>query len=279
MKKENSQPIRVLIVGDNHITRSGLRQILESQSNMLVLGEIKIENVNELDVFRGQHPDIVLIDLEPQGADALLWISKVKKHLIGTVCLVIVDLGDDRRARKALDLGAAGVVLKMQPPSVLIATIESLCGHQNDHIVSRNLAPNGRSTPSLNSRENPKSYNAKIERLTEREREIIPLIATGLKNKDIAGHLHISDITVRHHLTNIFMKLGVSDRQKLLILAHQHGLARLALNPKYLDPLLSTYAILHPSPQASTSTFSSFSELDSCPGTTLSATRSSQRSA
>lgn len=229
MKKETSQPIRALIVSDNHIMRSGLRRILESQSNMLVLGEIKIGNMNELDVFRGQHPDIVLVDLEPHGADALAWISKVKKHLIGTVVLVIGDLGDDRRARKALDLGAAGVVLKMQPPSVLIATIESLCGRLAEHIELRNVVPDVRSTHRLHSRENLQSYNAKIESLTERERGIITLIAGGLKNKDIAEHLHISDITVRHHLTSIFMKLGVSDRQKLLILAHQHGLARLAL--------------------------------------------------
>lgn len=232
MRKETSQPIRALIVGDNHITRSGLRQILESQSNILVLGETKIGNVNELDVFRGQHPDIVLIDLEPQGADALLWISKVKKHLIGTVCLVIVDLGDDRRARQALDLGAAGIVLKMQPPSVLIATIESLCGRLAEHIELRKVVPDVRSNPRLHSRENLQSCNAKIESLTERERGIITLIAGGLKNKEIAEDLHISDITVRHHLTRIFMKLGVSDRQKLLILAHQHGLARLALNPE-----------------------------------------------
>lgn len=232
MKKETSQPIRALIVSDNHIMRSGLRRILESQSNMLVLGEIKIGNMNELDVFRGQHPDIVLVDLEPHGADALAWISKVKKHLIGTVVLVIGDLGDDRRARKALDLGAAGVVLKMQPPSVLIATIESLCGRLAEHIELRNVVPDVRSTHRLHSRENLQSYNAKIESLTERERGIITLIAGGLKNKDIAEHLHISDITVRHHLTSIFMKLGVSDRQKLLILAHQHGLARLALIPE-----------------------------------------------
>jgi DNA-binding NarL/FixJ family response regulator len=240
MKRETSQPIRALIVGDNHITRSGLRQILESQSNVLVLGEIKIGNMNELDVFRGQHPDIVLVDLEPHGADALAWIRKVKQRLIGTVVLVIGDLGDDRRARKALDFGAAGVVLKMQPPSVLIATIESLCGRPTEHVELGKVEPYVRSTHRLHSRKNHHSYNAKIESLTERERGIITLIAGGLKNKDVAEHLHISDITVRHHLTNIFVKLGVSDRQKLLILAHQHGLARLALNPKHLDPLLST---------------------------------------
>ena len=240
MKKETSQPIRVLIVGDNHITRSGLRQILESQSNMLVLGDITIGNVSELDVYSEQHPDIVLIDLEPDGADALAWIRKVKQRLIGTAILVIGDLGDDRRARKALDLGAAGVVLKMQPSSVIVATIESLCGRLSEHIQLRKEVHDVRSIHRRQSSEDRQSYDAKIKRLTDRERGIITLIAGGLKNKDIAEHLHISDITVRHHLTNIFMKLGISDRQKLLILAHQHGLARLALNPKYLDPLLST---------------------------------------
>jgi DNA-binding NarL/FixJ family response regulator len=238
MKRETSQPIRALIVGDSHIMRSGLRQILESRSNVLVLGELKIGNMNELDVFRGQHPDIVLIDLEPNGA--LAWIRKVKQYLIGTVVLVIGDLGDDRRARKALDFGAASVVLKMQPPSVLIATIESLCGRPAEHVELGKVKSDVRSTHRLHSRKNLHSYNAKIERLTERERGIITLIAGGLKNKEIAKHLYISDITVRHHLTNIYIKLGVSDRQKLLILAHQHGLARLALYPKHLVPLLST---------------------------------------
>ncbi len=232
MKNETIQPIRALIVGNSHIMRSGLRRILESHSNMLVLGEIELGNVNELQDFRGQHPDIVLIDLESDGADAFACVRKVKRHLIGTVVLVIGDLGDDRRARKALDLGAAGVVLKLQPPSVLIATIESLCGRSAEHVKLGNVKPDARLIHRLHSKENSQSHNAKFESLTERERSIITLIAGGLKNKDIAEHLHISDITVRHHLTNIFMKLGVSDRQKLLILAHQYGLARLTLNPE-----------------------------------------------
>jgi len=240
MKNATSQPIRALIVGDNHITRSGLRRILESQSNMLVLGEIQIGNVKELDVFRGQHPDIALVDLDPHGADALAWIRKIKQRLVGTEVLVISDLGDDGRTRKALDLGATGIVLKMQPPSVLIATIESLCGRPAEDVELGKAEPHVRSIHRLHNRENSQSYNAKIDSLTERERSIISLIAGGLKNKEIAEQLYISDITVRHHLTNIFMKLGVSDRQKLLILAYQHGLIRPAGNPKHLAPLLPT---------------------------------------
>ncbi len=240
MKNETSKPIRALIVGESHITRSGLRQILESQSNILVLGEIKIGNSNEFDVFREQHPDIVLIALEPQGADGLPWISNARKHLIGAVCLAIVDLGDDRRARKALDLGAAGIFLKMQPPSVLIATIENLVGCLAEDVELRKVAPDVSLIHRLHDRENLYSHNTKIERLTKRERDIITLVADGLKNKAIADHLHISHITVRHHLTNIFMKLGVSGRQNLLIHAYQHGLARPALDPEHLRlPLTS----------------------------------------
>jgi DNA-binding NarL/FixJ family response regulator len=231
MKNETGHPIRALIVGDSHITRSGVRRILESQSNMLVLGETKIANMKELDALRGQRPDIILVDLDSYGADALAWLSKIKKQLLGTVVLVIGDLVDDRRARKLLDLGAV-VVLKMQPPSVLIATIESLCDRGGEHSQLRKVEPDGRSIFGSHTTEIQKIYNAKIQSLTERERDIIALIADGLKNKEIAEDLHISDITVRHHLTNIFMKLGVANRQKLLILAHQHGLARLALKPK-----------------------------------------------
>ena len=238
MENATSQPIRALIVGDSHITRSGLRRILESQSNMLVLGEIKTGNVNELDVYRGQHLDIALVDLDPHGADALVCIRTIKQYLIGTEVLVIGDLGDDGRTRKALDLGAAGIFFKMQPPSVLIAAIESLCFRPAKDVELGKAEPHVRSVHRLHNRENSQSHNAMNQSLTERERGIITLIAGGLKNKEIAAQLYISDITVRHHLTSIFMKLGVSDRQKLLIHAYQHGLVKLAGNPKHLDPLL-----------------------------------------
>lgn len=231
MTNETGRLIRALIVGDSHIMRSGVRRILESQPNMLVLGETKIANMKELDAFRGQRPDIILVDLDSYGPDALAWLSRIKKQLLGTVVLVIGDLVDDRRARKLLDLGAI-VVLKMQPPSVLIATIESLCDGRGEDTALRNVETDGRLTFGSRNTEGQKFYNTKIQSLTQRERDIIALIADGLTNKEIAEHLHISDITVRHHLTNIFMKLGVTNRQKLLILAHQHGLARLALKPK-----------------------------------------------
>lgn len=221
--------ITVLIVSDSHIVRSGLRRILESQPNMAVLGEISTKSGN-MDALLRQNPAIALVDLDPQGADALGFVRKVKRSSRNTIVLVLSDLDDEERARKALVLGATGVVLKMQPPSVLIATIESLCGYNGGPVELGRAVPKMRSDHRLEAPESRTAASTKIDSLTEREREVIGLIAGGLKNKAIARRLHISDITVRHHLTSIFNKLGVSDRQKLLILAHQQGLARLTLS-------------------------------------------------
>jgi DNA-binding NarL/FixJ family response regulator len=120
----------------------------------------------------------------------------------------------------------------MQPPAVLIAAIKDLWTNafQNsidDNFEIRKHATNGQKV-SKSSRSSEEMR--RIQSLTSREREIISLVGQGLKNKDIANKLSISDITVRHHLTNIFCKLEVSDRQKLLILAHRNGLANLILS-------------------------------------------------
>jgi DNA-binding NarL/FixJ family response regulator len=120
-------------------------------------------------------------------------------------------------------------VLKNQPPTVLIAAIQSLgeSGKQHDEIKLLGKEP---ASQSDSAKKFPLA-SEKFNSLTTREREIIRLIAMGLKNKEVASRLHISDITVRHHLTSIFNKLDVSDRQKLLILAHAHGIVDLTLAP------------------------------------------------
>lgn len=179
-----------------------------------------------VDALLRQNPAIALVDLDPQGADALGFIRKVRRSSRHTVVLVMSDLYNDERTRKALVLGATGVVLKMQPPSVLIATIESFCELNGGHDVALGRAvPQTRSDHSLEARETSTAACTKSDSLTEREREVVGQIVGGLQNKAIAIRLHISHITVRHHLSSIFSKLGVSGRQKLLIWAHEEGLA------------------------------------------------------
>jgi DNA-binding NarL/FixJ family response regulator len=233
MNKEHGQSIRALIVSDNHIMRSGLRRILESQSNILVLGDVTVGSSSTVDALIRHHPDIILIDLDPHSVDVLDFIRNVQKTSKDSVILVLSDLGDDDLTPKALSLGARGVVLKVQPPSVLIAAIQGACRGDDYHSESGNPEPEKttiRGSEPVQKRIQIQDM-AKINSLTTREREIIRLIALGLKNKDVASRLHISDITVRHHLTSIFTKLEVSDRQKLLILAHRYGIVELTSSP------------------------------------------------
>jgi DNA-binding NarL/FixJ family response regulator len=209
-----------------------LRRILESQASIRVLGDVSVEMASAADTILRQHPELVLIDLDPRGNDALGFIGTTQKTSKASAVLVLSDLADHELSRKALVLGATGVVLKIQPATVLIAAIQDLCSPYTLGSMPNSLATEAKQSKSQKFLK-PYTVDAKdtrkIQSLTTRELEVIRLIALGLKNKDIANRLSISDITVRHHLTSIFCKLEVSDRQKLLILAHRYGLADLTL--------------------------------------------------
>ena len=223
--------ITVFVVGDSLIMRSGLRKILEAQPPICVLGETSTRRAN-VDTISRQQPDLVLVDVDPRGADPLKFIGALHEALPDSALLVLSDLADHEMAQKALALGAAGIVLKMQPPAVLIAAIREFSSANRDHSIPPTAATAMDELKRVTPRTLVKLSDVALDRLktdslTRREKEIVRLIGAGLKNKDIAKRLGISDITVRHHLTSIFCKLDVTDRQNLLILAHRYGLADL----------------------------------------------------
>jgi len=210
--KQATRPITAIIVSDSHIIRSGLRKILESQPGFRILAEMSIEKALETHPIPSPHVNLFIIDLDPRGADGLPVIRALQKGQNKPAVLVLIDLGDHALGAQALSLGATGLVLKMQPTSVLLAAIYELC------------PPSG--FESIRKSETSDRAGTKIQN----QGGLRPrLIALGLKNKDIAKKLAISDITVRHHLTSIYCKLEVADRQKLLILAHRHGLVDFSL--------------------------------------------------
>jgi DNA-binding NarL/FixJ family response regulator len=147
-----------------------------------------------------------------------------------TKTILLTGMDEAECTRQAFACGVDGLVLKIQPSPVLIATINYLARG-----ASAAVSLPGCTTAALNKPHrtaipaaiatNP-AQSKWPDGLTEREREVVRLISEGLSNKDIADRLCISSITVRHHLTSIFDKLGVSNRQKLLIRAHQNGLTR-----------------------------------------------------
>ena len=142
--------------------------------------------------------------------------------------ILLCGFEDKERTREAFLSGVDGIVLKVQPSAVLIAAIESLGLAQAEPVSFPPTVPASTVTGAPGSSHVSEPYQVKWpSALTERERAVIVLIGQGLSNKDIADRLCISGITVRHHLTSIFDKLGVTSRQKLLIRAHQYGLVEI----------------------------------------------------
>jgi len=125
--KQATRPITAIIVSDSHIIRSGLRKILESQPGFRILAEMSIEKALETHPIPSPHVNLFIIDLDPRGADGLPVIRALQKGQNKPAVLVLIDLGDHALGAQALSLGATGLVLKMQPASVLLAAIYELC--------------------------------------------------------------------------------------------------------------------------------------------------------
>ena len=202
-----TEPLRVMVVSSNYMTRAGLRMILAAHPDILLLGEL-IRGSDAVEIVSQEKPDVIVMDLDLPGGDVSALIRKFRAAAKDTHILILCGLNDEQLTREALSSGAAGVVLKIQPAAVIFAAIEGLY-HNSPETIS--------------SLEPTKAFT----NVTSREREVIALIGEGLRNKDVAERLFISETTVRHHLTSIFNKLGVCSRQKLLIVAHQSGLAKL----------------------------------------------------
>jgi DNA-binding NarL/FixJ family response regulator len=164
------------------------------------------------------HPDVFILDIEtePNAVAAIRWI---RESAPTSKILLLSGFEDRDRVHEAFDCGVDGVLLKIQPPEVVLVLIDTLFPSLSNH-------PRGAQDPgavtnpmqALLARTSVDRQQAVWpEGLTERERAVIKLLRQGLSNKDIAHALCISDSTVRHHLTNIFDKVGVPNRQKLLV--------------------------------------------------------------
>lgn len=215
--------IRVLIVDDHAVVRAGLRMLLESGPGMSVVGEAG--NRTEALAAAREQPDVVLLDLDLGGDSALDFLPELLATAPRARVLVLTGVRDPELHRRAVRLGAMGLVFKEQAAETLFKAIEKV--HAGEiwlgHAMTASLLGEMARAREVQL---PNPAVAKIAALTGREREIIALLGEGLKNKQIAGRLFISEVTVRHHLTEIFARLGVAGRLDLLVYAYRHGLTR-----------------------------------------------------
>jgi len=221
----SSNPIRILLVDNHALVRAGLRLVLGCHPEFHVVGEAG-NPADALEVARQEQPEIILFELDPDRGLGLEFIPQLLDVTKKARLLLVTGQRDIQVHQQAARLGAMGIVLKDQQTDVLIKAIIKV--NAGEAWLDRSTVANVLTLFSrAHSQENTDPEAEKIATLSPREREIISLIGEGFKNQQIAEKLFLSETTVRHHLTSIFSKLGVSDRLELIIYAYQHGLAQL----------------------------------------------------
>jgi len=225
MLPHQDRPIRILLIDDHALLRAGLRMIIESRMGMVVVGEA--ENRREsLAAIAQEPPDIILLDLDLGDENGLDLLPELLTAVRDARIILLTGIRDAEVQRRAILLGAMGLVSKQKAADTVIRAIEKVYAGEVwlDRAMIASIL-NDRVNPSVVPDQNTETL--RIAKLTEREREVIRLIGEGIKNRQIAERMYISEATVRHHLTSVFAKLGVEDRFELVIYAFQHGLAKL----------------------------------------------------
>ncbi len=223
MTVSSAQPIKILLVDDHVVVRTALRALIESQESLTMVGEAG-NRKEALEIAEREKPNVVLLDLDLGGENGLDLIADLQNVANEARIVVLTGVRDQQVHQQAVSLGALGIVQKERAFDVLVGAIERVNAGEawlDPTLMAKVLS-------QMSSAGKPKKIDheeAKIATLTEREREVLTLIGQGLKNKEIADKLFISEWTVRHHITSIFSKLEVSDRVELILFAYKKGLA------------------------------------------------------
>jgi DNA-binding NarL/FixJ family response regulator len=216
--------IRILIIDDQLIVREGLRMLIENHPGTKVVAMASTRS-EALDIIAREPTDLIILNLELGGNSALSFIPELREAAKDARILVLTGQRDSTTHQKAAQHGAMGVVLKEDAADLLLKAIEKV--YKGEAWLDRLTLGSLIFQMSSQEKETVDPRTRKIASLTERERQVIALIAEGLKNRQIADRLFISHVTVTHHLSSIYGKLGVSDRLELVIYAFANKLAKM----------------------------------------------------
>jgi DNA-binding NarL/FixJ family response regulator len=213
------KPIRILLVDNHALVRAGLRRLIESEPQFALVGEAG-DQPRALELAAQLQPDIILLEPNVSADCGLDVIPQLLNAAREASILLVTGIADLQTHRLAIQLGALGIVKKQEPYEVLAKAIRKV--YAGEAWIDRSMVAGIISTFSRGSEPNPETERVAL--LSERECQVISSLGRGLKNREIAEHLCISDTTVRHHLTAIFSKLQVADRLELLVFAYRNGL-------------------------------------------------------
>lgn len=213
-------PMKLAIVDDHVLFREGLAAIIRAETDIDLVG--LAGSVQEaVTLARETHPEVILMDFNIQdgtGADAAAQILSEQPDC-KIIFLTIYD--DDYSLFTAIRSGAKGYLLKSIAPYNLLASIRSV--YQGEVELSRGMT--ARLMEELGrTKDHPPVTNDKLDKLSEREREVLTLLVSGANNQEISNSLYLSENTVKHHIHSIYAKLEVSDRREAIRFAREHGL-------------------------------------------------------
>jgi DNA-binding NarL/FixJ family response regulator len=210
--------IKILIADDHHVVRKGLVFFLQTQPDLEIVGEAS-NGEEALKLATSLEPHIVLMDLSMPVLDGIEATKELKKQAPHIQVMILTSFSDQDHVIPALEAGASGYQLKESDPDELVAAIRKLMNGENQlhpkvtsHLLTRL------------TKSSEKKVNF-IDHLTKREKDVLKEIAKGKSNKEIGVALHITEKTVKTHVSNILSKLGVQDRTQAALYAVQHGIS------------------------------------------------------
>ena len=210
--------IKIIISDDQAIIRDGLEMLMKLEKDVEVLG-LAQDGAEAVELVDANPPDLVLMDLKMPGMNGVEATRRIRTNHPEVKVLVLTTYDDDEWVFDAIRAGASGYLLKDTPREKVLEAIRGTVSGQN--FLDPSVA--GKLIDQAASRQTQPGTTI-ANKLTKREMDVLRLIAQGMSNTSIAGQLHLSDGTVRNHVSAIFSKLDVSDRTQAAIIAIQHGL-------------------------------------------------------
>lgn len=213
------QRIKLCLIDDHPFFRQGVKFYLNSLEEFEIVGECS-KGEDALQLVSEAKPDVILMDLQMAGMDGIATTETLLNYEPDLRILILTSFGSEEKIQQAISIGAAGYCLKDAPPAELVTAIKAVSQggtYLGKGISLKALTPK----PTSKKAEAPTGLT---EPLTEREKDVLKLLAKGLGNREIAEELVVSEKTVKTHVANILQKLEVKSRTQAALLANKHGL-------------------------------------------------------
>jgi DNA-binding NarL/FixJ family response regulator len=218
-----SAPVRVVLADDQEMVRAGLRMLLDFQPDLEVVGEAA-DGLQAVEVVTRTRPDVVLMDVRMPRCDGIEAARRIVAALPETAVVVLTTFDDDASLAEALRAGVSGFLLKVAPPEQLLHAVRTVAAGNGllDPAVTLRVIAASAAAPAADP-----AAAARLASLTQRETDVLRLVAEGLTNAEIAGRLYLGEATVKTYLSRMLAKLDLRDRVQAVAFAFRSGLVPL----------------------------------------------------